>query len=181
MCPPEHRLPVHFLRLPIQLSRSAKIAKYVASRGKVPSLQGQYLINTTEEEFLTSAMFKTARSGVQQRVDANTNITLFNYLTLSPGVNYREVWNFQSAEKAYDETIQNSDGSFGGVVTDTIAGFRSFREYSASLNLTTNIYGTFEFKKGRLKALRHTIRPSVSFNYRPDFADQRYNCGRHGS
>ncbi len=142
--------------------------------GLTYNMQGQYLINTTEEEFLTSAMFETARSGVQQRVDANTNITLFNYLTLSPGVNYREVWNFQSAEKTYDETIQNSDGSFGGVVTDTIAGFRSFREYSASLNLTTNIYGTFEFKKGRLKALRHTIRPSVSFNYRPDFAD-RYN------
>lgn len=140
--------------------------------GLTYNMQGQYLINTSEEEFFTSEMFRTARTGVQHRADANTNITVLNYLTLSPGVSYREVWNFQSSNKTYDETLQNSDGTFGGVVTDTISGFRTFREYSASLNLSTNIYGTFEFKKGRLKALRHTIRPTISFNYRPDFADQ---------
>jgi lipopolysaccharide assembly outer membrane protein LptD (OstA) len=142
--------------------------------GVTYNLQGQYLINTAEEDFFTSEMFRTARAGALHRVDANTNITLFNYFTLSPGINYTETWNLQSSEKRYDTTVQNSDGSFGAVVTDTIAGFRSFREYGASLNLTTNIYGTFEFKKGRLKAIRHTIRPSISFNYRPDFAD-RYN------
>ena len=59
-------------------------------------------------------------------------------------------------------------------MTDTIKGFRTFREYGTSLNLTTNIYGQWEFKKGKLRGLRHTIRPSISFSYRPDFAD-RYN------
>ena len=142
--------------------------------GLTYNVQGQYLINTTDEEFFTSKMFETARSGVQHRADASTNVTVFNYFTLSPSVSYREVWNFQSLNKTYDDTIENTDGSFGAVVTDTISGFRTFREYSTSLNLTTNIYGTFEFKKGRLKALRHTIRPSISFSYRPDFAD-RYN------
>jgi lipopolysaccharide assembly outer membrane protein LptD (OstA) len=142
--------------------------------GVTYNMQGEYRINTSEEDFLTGRMFETATSGAQHRVDANTNVTLFNYFTLSPSINYREVWNFQRLQKTYDETIQNADGSLGNVVTDTIQGFSSFREYSTSLNLTTNIYGTFEFKKGRLKALRHTIRPSISFNYRPDFA-QRYN------
>ena len=140
--------------------------------GLTYNMQGQYLINTTEEEFFTAKMFETARSGVQHRADANTNITVLNYLNLSPSVNYREVWNFQSLGKTYDDTIVNNDGTTGAVVSDTIQGFRTFREYSTSLNLSTNIYGTFEFKKGRLKALRHTIRPSISFTYRPDFADQ---------
>lgn len=140
--------------------------------GLTYNMQGQYLINTTEEEFFTAKMFETARSGVQHRADANTNITVLNYLNLSPSVNYREVWNFQSLEKRYDDTIVNNDGTTGAVVSDTIQGFRTFREYSTSLNLSTNIYGDFEFKKGRLKAIRHTIRPSISFTYRPDFADQ---------
>jgi len=142
--------------------------------GVTYNMQGEYRINTTEEDFLTGAMFETATSGAQHRVDANTNVTLFNYFTLSPSINYREIWNFQRLQKTYDETIENTDGTLGNVVTDTIQGFTSFREYTTSLNLTTNIYGTFEFKKGRLKALRHTFRPSISFNYRPDFAD-RYN------
>lgn len=141
--------------------------------GVTYNVQGEYRITTNEDDFLTSKMFETATSGAQHRLAANTNITLFNYFTLSPSINYREVWNFQGLQKTYDESVLDANGN-GVVVTDTIAGFRTFREYSTSLNLTTNIYGDFKFKKGRLKAIRHTLRPSISFNYRPDFAG-RYN------
>ena len=142
--------------------------------GLTYNMQGEYRINTTEDEFFTAKMFETANAGVQHRADASTNITLLNYFTLSPSINYREVWSFKKVNKDFDPSIQNTDGSFGTVVTDTLNGFNSFREYSSSLSLSTNIYGTFNFKKGRLKAIRHTIRPSVSFSYRPDFAE-KYN------
>lgn len=142
--------------------------------GVTYNVQGEYRINTTEDEFFTPKMFETATAGVQHRADASTNITFLDYFTLSPSINYREVWSFQNIDKTYDKTIVNSDATMGAIVTDTIRGFNTFREYSTSLNLSTNIYGTFNFKKGRLKAIRHTIRPSISFSYRPDFAD-RYN------
>jgi hypothetical protein len=35
--------------------------------------------------------------------------------------------------------------------------------------LNTRIYGTFFFKRGNVKAIRHVINPSVSFGYTPDF------------
>ena len=142
--------------------------------GLTYNMLGEYRINTTEDEFFTAKMFETANAGVQHRADASTNVTLLNYFTLSPSINYREVWSFKKVNKDFDPSIQNTDGSFGTVVTDTLSGFSSFREYSSSLSLSTNIYGTFNFKKGRLKAIRHTIRPSVSFSYRPDFAE-KYN------
>ena len=142
--------------------------------GLTYNMLGEYRINTTEDEFFTAKMFETANAGVQHRADASTNVTLLNYFTLSPSINYREVWSFKKVNKDFDPSIQNTDGSFGTVVTDTLNGFSSFREYSSSLSLSTNIYGTFNFKKGRLKAIRHTIRPSVSFSYRPDFAE-KYN------
>ena len=142
--------------------------------GLTYNMLGEYRINTTEDEFFTAKMFETANAGVQHRADASTNVTLLNYFTLSPSINYREVWSFKKVNKDFDPAIQNTDGSFGTVVTDTLSGFSNFREYSTSLSLSTNIYGTFNFKKGRLKAIRHTIRPSVSFSYRPDFAE-KYN------
>ena len=142
--------------------------------GLTYNMQGEYRINTSEDEFFTAKMFETAKAGVQHRSEASTNITLLNYFTLSPNMNYREVWSFKKIDKNFDPSIQNTDGSFGTVVSDTISGFSNFREYGSSLSLSTNIYGTFNFKKGRLKAIRHTIRPSVSFSYRPDFAD-KYN------
>ena len=126
------------------------------------NMQGQYLINTADDEFFTSKMFETARSGVQHRTSTNTNIKAFKYFTLSPTANYEEVWQFDYIQKEYDAT-QNV------VVTDTLRGFKSYREYNVGVSLSTNIYGTFNFKKGRLKALRHTFRPSISYSYRPDF------------
>ena len=75
-----------------------------------------------------------------------------------------------NSKKKYDETLEASDGSLGGVVTDTISGFNRYNQYSGSVNLSTNIYGTFNFKKGRLNAIRHTMTPSVSWIYTPDHA-----------
>ena len=127
------------------------------------TMQGEYRINTTEDEFLSSKMFKTAKSGMKHRTGTSTNIKAFRYFTLSPSVSYQETWNFNYLKKTYSENDNE-------VITDTISGFKSFREYNTGISLSTNIYGSFQFNKGRLKAIRHTIRPSISYNYTPDFA-----------
>jgi hypothetical protein len=129
------------------------------------TLDGKYLINTTDDDFLTAKMFETARAGVQHRTGTNTNFKAFRYFTVSPNVSYEETWQFDYIQKDYDITDNV-------IVTDTLRGFKSYREYNAGASLSTNIYGTFNFKKGRLKGLRHTIRPSISYSYRPDFKDK---------
>ena len=126
------------------------------------NLLGQYLINTTDDEFFTSKMFETARSGMQHKTSTNTNIKAFKYFTLTPSASFQETWNFNHIEKSYDDVNQE-------IVTDSLTGFKTFRTYNLGVSLSTNIYGTFNFKKGRLKAIRHTIRPSISYSYRPDF------------
>ena len=130
------------------------------------TLDSKYLINTTDEEFLTAKMFETSRSGMQHKTGTNTNFKALKYFTVSPSVSYEETWQFDYIQKKYDvnENV---------IVTDTLRGFKSFREYNAGVSLSTNVYGTFNFKKGRLKAIRHTFRPSVSYSYRPDF-EQKY-------
>lgn len=128
------------------------------------NMQGQYLINTKDDEFFTSKMFETARSGMQHRTSTNTNIKAFRYFTLSPSANYEETWQFDYIKKQYNQNTNS-------IVTDTLRGFKSYREYNLGVSLSTNIYGDFSFKKGRLKAIRHTIRPTISYTYRPDFRD----------
>ncbi|SDS07735.1 LPS assembly outer membrane protein LptD (organic solvent tolerance protein OstA) [Polaribacter sp. KT25b] len=129
------------------------------------NMLGQYLINTTDDEFFTSKMFETARAGMQHKTSTNTNIKAFKYFTLSPSANYEETWQFDYINKEYDVTDNV-------VVTDTLRGFKTYREYNMGVSLSTNIYGTFNFTKGRLKAIRHTFRPSISYSYRPDFKDK---------
>ncbi|WP_271406055.1 putative LPS assembly protein LptD [Tenacibaculum soleae] len=134
------------------------------------SMQGKYQINTTDDEFFTEKMFRTAKKGIQHNLSTNTNIKAFKYFTLSPSINYKEVWYFDKINKRYDPNFVNSNGNLGAAVNDTISGFNRFHEYNFGASLSTNIYGTFNFKKGRLKAIRHTIRPSISYGYRPNFA-----------
>ena len=129
------------------------------------SMQSEYRINTTDSLFFKPAMFRTAKTGMQHNMSANTNMKAFKYFTLSPSLNYKDVWAFNRIQKAYDPTSEM-------LISNTMNGFNRFHEYNFGLSLSTNIYGTFNLKKGRLKAIRHTIRPTISYGYRPNFADQ---------
>ena len=75
-------------------------------------MQGQYLINTTDDEFFTSKMFETARSGMQHKTGTSTNIKAFKYFTLSPSANYEETWQFDYINKEYDVQIRSCNGYF---------------------------------------------------------------------
>jgi len=132
--------------------------------------QGQYRFSTTDEEFFSAKMFREGRSGIQHRTSTNTNVKVLKYLTLTPNISYEDTWYFDRLEKNYDATAENTDGTLGAVVNDTIKGFTRFGEYNGGASLSTVVYGIANFKKGKLKSIRHTVTPSVSWTYRPDFA-----------
>jgi len=123
----------------------------------------QNRISTTDEDFLKDDMFKDAKSGIKQDINMGTSMRFLKYFTVSPNANYKEVWYLKTIEKNWDED-QNE------VVNDTISGFASFREYSVNASLSTTIYGTYRFKKGKIEAIRHVVRPSIAWGYRPDFS-----------
>ncbi len=131
--------------------------------GVTYSFRGENRINTTDEFFFKKEMWDDAKFGIQQDVNIKTNMKVLNYFTFSPRASYKEVWYFDEIQKTYDPTLNE-------VTTDTIKGFTSFREYSAGASLSTKVYGTFRFKKGKIKAIRHTITPTISYTYRPDFS-----------
>jgi hypothetical protein len=127
------------------------------------SLQADNRINTKDEFFFKKQMFEDAKSGIQQNISLNTNMKALKYFTLSPSLNYKEVWYFDRLNKTYDD-VNNK------IETDTVSGFNAFREYSGAVSLSTTFYGMFKFKKGNIEAIRHVVRPSVSYSYRPDFS-----------
>ena len=134
----------------------------ITKLGLTYALKGDVKFNTTDEYFFKKEMFDSANPGIQQNASLNTNLKLFKYFTVSPNASYKEVWYFDRINKTYDETEDT-------IVSDTIQGFNSFREASGGASLSTTVYGMFNFKKGNLQAIRHVMRPSVSYSYRPDF------------
>lgn len=132
--------------------------------GTTYNFKGDYRINTTDEFFFKSEMFETAQTGMQHDANLSTSTKVMKHFTLSPSARYKEVWYFDRINKEYNPELED-------VVTDTISGFNAYREYSAGASLATTIYGDFKFKKGRIEAIRHTMRPSISYGYKPDFGN----------
>jgi len=135
----------------------------IQKTGLTYSVKSENRMTTSDEFFFKKEMFDDAKSGVLHNISLNTNMKALKYFTISPSATYKEVWYFDKLKKKFDD-VENM------VVTDTISAFNSYREYSTSLSLGTTIYGMFKFKKGNIEAIRHVVRPSVSYSYRPDFS-----------
>ncbi len=126
-------------------------------------VNAQNSITTTEEDFFTSKMFEDARVGARHRIPIGTNFKVAKYLSVSLSGNYEDVWTLETISRRFDEDQQT-------VVTDTIAGFDRFNRYSMGASIGTTLYGTFNFGEDKkIQAIRHTIRPSISYNYAPSF------------
>ncbi len=135
-------------------------------------LTAENRIQTTDSLFFKSEMFNNAQIGAQHNIPLTTNFKIFKYLSASAGTNYRETWVLKSTRKRYDETVNNG---LGGIVQDTLSGFESYRTYNFSTSLGTTLYGLFNFgTNSKIKAIRHVLRPSVSYNINPAF-DRYYD------
>ncbi len=111
---------------------------------------------------------ENSRKGVRHSIPLSTSLKLLKYFTLTPSISYTERWYFEKYDWRYDAELQKA-------VADTISGFNRVSEYSTSASVSTRIYGTYFFKKGNVKAIRHVINPSLSFSYRPDFGAEKFD------
>ena len=103
------------------------------------------------------------RTGMQHNVNISTNEKLFNHITLSPSIGYVSKWYPSKLNYYYNDSNE--------LVTDTVRGFALTNEFNASASLSTKVYGTFTYRRGKIKAIRHMMTPSVGLSYRPDYSD----------
>lgn len=131
------------------------------------NLRGENRILTTDSLFFTPEMFRDANFGAQHSIPVSTNFKLFRYWSMSANANYEENWVYKTFERSFDPVNRQ-------VVVDTITGFDSFRTYNFSTSMGTTIYGQKSFGSDKkIQAVRHVMRPSISYNVNPGF-DQYY-------
>lgn len=133
------------------------------------STRAENRIITSEDNLFTGAMFKNARSGVQHSIPLSTNFKILKHFNMAASMSYKEVWQPKTIKyNDYDPTID-------GVVKDTLSGFSAFRTYSYGMSMGTTIYGIVNFKEDKkIRSIRHTVRPSLSYSSAPSF-DQYYD------
>ncbi len=118
------------------------------------------------------------RAGIQHNasIKASPKIGYFNF---TPSVNYTEKWYNKKIEKVIvPEFVTDSLGN----VVDTnynvenrdIKEINFVRTFDVSLSAQTKLYGMFNINNFGVEALRHTVIPSISYRFRPDFSENKY-------
>lgn len=86
---------------------------------------------------------------------------------VSPSFSYSQVWIAQKFRRKWNTVTQKVD-------TTITKGFFTDHQATFALSFNTAIYGTYQFKKSRIVAIRHVIRPSLSLNYKPDLSKSHF-------
>jgi hypothetical protein len=143
-------------------------------KGAIQNINLQYnvraenRISTTDSLFFTPQMFEGADVGARHTIPISTNFKIFDHFSVSTSANFNEVWTMKTFDQRFDEQLRQ-------VERDTINGFDSYRTYDFSTSVGTTVYGMFDFGDDKkIKAIRHVVRPSISYNISPAF-DQYYD------
>ena len=132
------------------------------------SVRGENRIKTADSLFFKPQMFRDAKAGFQHSIPISTNFKVLKYFSVSMGAAYNEVWAFNTIQKEFS-SLENR------VITDDQNGFEAFRTYNFNAGIGTTLYGMFNFgKNSRIQAIRHVMRPNVSYGYTPSF-EQYYD------
>lgn len=124
-----------------------------------------------EDKLMHSNFSKDWKNGMQHSIPISGNFTLFNYINVSPSVNFNDRTYLSRTEKSWDKTAQVER-------TDTTQGFYNVYNWNLALSMSTKLYGFFTPSRkifgDKIQAIRHVITPSLSLSYAPDFGAASY-------
>ena len=117
-------------------------------------------ISTFDSLLLQKDVFKAMKNGISHSVPVSSSVKVLKYLNWTNKLTYNERWHWSTIRKAINPLTNQP-------VVDTVSGFKANRDATFNSSLNTRLYGMFNFKKGYIKAIRHVVKPSLTFNYRP--------------
>ncbi len=138
------------------------------------SYNGQLLdaLSFYDTAFNFNHILDTFQWGARHSIPISLSLPALGPFIVSPFVSYSETWFGQKSEIAYSAKDKKVD-------TLQHKGFYAAREVSFGAAVSTRIFGTLQFPNSKnIVAIRHEIKPSISFNYKPDLVSQFYQTIR---
>jgi uncharacterized Rmd1/YagE family protein len=130
-------------------------------------------INTTDSLLFTKAVWNNMRNGFKHEAPFSFQIRPFRNFSISPSITYSGVVYSQKIERRWDPAYFNRaiNKVVPSVVNDTLRGVFYGQAFNPSISASFNpqLFGTFSFTNpdSRIQAIRHVIKPSVSFSFIP--------------
>jgi lipopolysaccharide assembly outer membrane protein LptD (OstA) len=105
------------------------------------------------------------RGGINHQLNASLSPKI-GYFNFSPNFSYQERWYNKRIEKF---SVPNFEGK-DSIITNDVNEINFVRTFSFGVNASTKFYGIFNPEIFGVKSIRHTVIPSVSYTFTPDFS-----------
>lgn len=110
------------------------------------------------------------RGGIQHNLNLSASPKV-GYISITPNFRYQEKWYNKRIEQSIVKSEFSGEDS---VVTKDLKEINFVRTYSTGIGASTRFYGIFQPNMLGVSSIRHTVNPSISYNYQPDFSKQHY-------
>lgn len=114
------------------------------------------------------------RGGINHSLNINVSPKI-GYFSVSPRIGYNEKW-YNKRVKIENIVLEKRNNETGeityadSIVTRDVKELNFVRTFDMSVSASTKLYGIFQPNMLGVEAFRHTIIPSVSYVYQPDFS-----------
>ena len=164
-------------KYPFQQKEKVGAAKWYENIGIGYSGNLQNQIAFYDSAFKIKKILDTVQWGVSHNIPISIALPSLGPITFAPSVSYRENWLAQSITRTWDPNyIDSLDTSIHGKMDTTVKkGLFAARDVSFGIGISTRIFGNYIFPHSKkIVAIRHEMRPTIGFSYRPDLNSKNY-------
>ena len=155
-------------------------SNFTNSISSVNTINGFKILNPQKADTVSldslknySKLFQNGQITGSHSIPIGTSLKIFKYFSLNPTFNYNEYW--------YTKQLKYTPEPANTINVDTSVGLYRLSGYSFSASLTTRVYGTIFIRSKKIEAIRHTMVPTVSYTYAPDFSDNIFQTIKNTS
>ena len=114
-----------------------------------------------------------ARGGINHQISISASPKA-GHFSIAPFISYNEKWYNKSIEQGFER--RNGRDT---LVQRDVNGFNAVRTFATGLSASTRFFGIVQPQVFGVTAIRHTVTPSLTFSYTPDFSGAQF--GYYGS
>ncbi len=107
--------------------------------------------------------------GLKHSVPIGTSFKLLKYMSINPTMSFTDRMYFRREVRDYSTVPADSSQMY---TLREESGFYNLYDFSVGVGFNTKIYGMYQYKNSKVKAIRHVVTPGINFSYRPDFSDE---------
>jgi LPS-assembly protein len=152
---------------PFQKKEAVGTAKWYEKLGVAYSANFQNRISFYDTAFSTRKLFDTLQWGGEHSIPISLSLPALGPITIAPSISFQQRIFGQKRIRYWDDTDST-------VKINTYKGVYTQSNMSMGISANTRIFGTYQFKKGRVKAIRHEIRPQFGLSYTPDLVSKNF-------